>query len=75
MEDNSGNQIELRSSKVRHIVGTVPSALIKWNTIIVIFILLTLLIVIFFLPYPYGKGETIFQHLTTLSIELKKRYR
>lgn len=57
------NQIELRSEKVRNIIGTIPSALVRWGIAVITIIFITLMFVIFLVPYPYGEGETIFQHL------------
>lgn len=57
------NKIELRSEKVRNIIGTVPSSLVYWGIAIAAIIFLALMAVCFFVPYPYGEGETIFQHM------------
>lgn len=63
-ESNSTyNKIELRSEKVRNIIGTVPSTLVHWGIAVTAIIFLALMIVAFFAPYPYGEGETILQHL------------
>lgn len=56
-------QIELRSEKVRNIIGTVPPALVRWNIAVIAIILAILILVVFLVPYPYGDGETIFRHL------------
>lgn len=59
----NSNQIELRSEKVRNIIGTIPSALVRWGIAVITIIFITLMFVIFLVPYQYGEGETIFQHL------------
>lgn len=59
----NSNQIELRSEKVRNIIGTIPSALVRCGIAVITIIFITLMFVIFLVPYPYGEGETIFQHL------------
>lgn len=56
------DQIELRSEKVRNIIGTIPSVLVRWGTVVIAIIFITLLLVVFLIPYPYGEGETILQH-------------
>lgn len=61
--DNIYDQIELRSEKVRNIIGTIPPRLVRWGIIIIAIIFIALLLVIFFVPYPYGEGESVFQHL------------
>lgn len=58
-------QIELRSEKVRNIIGKIPTSLECWGIIIIIIIILILLSVILFVKYPYSNGETIFQHIFT----------
>ena len=63
MNQESDQRIELRSEKVRRIVGAVPSRLIGWNTTIIVIILLALLLVVCFVPYPYGDGESIIRHI------------
>lgn len=32
----SSNEIELRSEKVRNLLGEIPSSLIRWGTVIII---------------------------------------
>ena len=63
MNQDSDKRIELRSEKVRRVVGTVPSRLIGWNTTVIVIILLALLLVVCFVPYPYGDGESIIRHV------------
>lgn len=57
------DRIELRSEKVRNIIGTIPPALVCWGIAIITIILVILMLVLLLVPYPYGAGETIFQHL------------
>ncbi len=59
----SSNEIELRSEKVRNLLGEIPSSLIRWGTVIIIAIFLILLLVVCFMPYPYSNGESILQHI------------
>lgn len=55
--------IELRSEKVRKIIDTVPSFWVRWGTSIIAMIITVLFVATMLLPYPYGQGETIFEHL------------
>lgn len=55
--------IELRSEKVRNLLGEIPPSLVRWGTIIIVAIFLALLLVICFVPYPHSYGESILQHL------------
>lgn len=55
--------IELRSEKVRNIIGDVPPALLRWGTGIITLLFLLLIAAVLLLPYPYGNGESIFRHI------------
>lgn len=57
------NEIELRSEKVRNLLGEIPPALVRWGTVIIVAIFLALILVVCFMPYPYSYGESILQHL------------
>lgn len=57
------NKIELRSKKARNLLGEIPTALVRWGTVIIIAIFLALLLVVCFVPYPHSNGESILQHL------------
>ena len=61
--DNKHDKIELRSEKVRELIGPIPKYLIRWGTIIIILVFLSLLAAICLLPYPYSHGESILYHL------------
>lgn len=56
-------QIELRSEKVQKLLGEIPPTLVRWGTVIIVAIFLTLLLVVCFMPYPYSNGESILQHI------------
>ena len=60
---NLNIDIELRSEKVRNLLGEIPSSLVRWGTVIIIAILLILLLVVCFIPYPHSQGESILQHI------------
>ena len=59
---NNGN-IELRSEKVRKLLGDIPPSLVRWGTVIITVIFLALLATVCLIPYPYSNGESILQHL------------
>ena len=63
MEMENNCDIELRSEKVRSILGDIPQSLVMWGTGIIIFIFLTLLVVVCFVPYPHSEGESIMRHI------------
>lgn len=62
-KDSISDQIELRSEKVRNIIGTIPPALVRWSIVIITIILVMLILAVFLVPYPYGEGYTILQYL------------
>ena len=46
------NKIELRSEKVRHIIGEIPSRIVRYGITIITIVILGLLIGTYFIPYP-----------------------
>ena len=63
MRKKRPSDIELRSEKVRNLLGEIPPSLVRWGTVIIVAIFLALLLVVCFVPYPYSQGESILQHL------------
>ena len=63
---DTNSKIELRSEKVRNIIGEIPPALVRWGIAIIVVIFAILLSVVLCVKYPYGYGETIFQHIFIL---------
>lgn len=64
MEDEKKQErsFELRSEKVRSIVGQIPSSLVRYGIMIVGVVLLCLLIVAYFLPYKQVYSGTAVVH-------------
>ncbi|MCH5239449.1 MAG: hypothetical protein J1F38_04445 [Muribaculaceae bacterium] len=56
------DNIELRSEKVRNLIGEIPPSLVRWGTVVIVLIFLLLLTALCLLPYPYSNGETIIKH-------------
>lgn len=56
---DTNSKIELRSEKVRNIIGEIPPALVRWGIAIIVVIFAILLSVVLCVKYPYGNGETI----------------
>ncbi len=54
------DKIELRSNKVRQILGEVPNKFLRWGTVMICLIFAILITVVLCLKYPYGNGESIF---------------
>jgi len=58
-EENKYKDIELRSEKVRKIVGKVPPLLLRIGIFVVAVILLLILALAYFIPYPEYKNITV----------------
>lgn len=58
------NKIELRSEKVRKLIGEVPISLVRWSTAIIIIIFFVLICALVFVPSPYGgQDESILKYI------------
>lgn len=60
------NNIELRSEKVRKLIGDIPNSLVHLGFAITVIIFVLLLSAACLLTYPYSNGESIIQHLLEL---------
>ena len=61
--DNIDKMSDLRSLKVRYLVGNIPSTLVYCGIITLIVISIALIATIMLLPFPYSDGESIFEHI------------
>ena len=55
---NDIDKIELRSEKVRKIIGDMPSGFIRYGISIITCILIIICIVLYFIPYKNGLNIT-----------------
>ena len=62
-EKQNTSPIELRSEKVRRIIGDIPHGLVYWGTTIIVIIFALLIAVVLCVPYPYSNGDSIFRHI------------
>lgn len=53
----SKDNIELRSEKVRKLIGEIPPSLVRWGTAIIAIVFIALLAAVCLFPYPYSNGE------------------
>lgn len=60
--NNTHDKIELRSEKVRKLIGEIPPSLVRWGTAVIAIVFIALLVAVCLLPYPYSNGESILQH-------------
>ncbi len=62
-ETSSHDKIEIRSEKVRHILGEAPNRFLQWGIVLICMIFAVLIAFVLSLKYPYGSGETILEHI------------
>ncbi len=68
------NKIELRSEKVRHIIGEIPSRIVRYGITIITIVILGLLTGAYFIPYPEtisARIEMADEHQGTIDIPYK----
>ena len=68
------NKIELRSEKVRHIIGEILSRIVRYGITIITIVILRLLIGAYFIPYPEAiraKVQMTNAHQGTIAIPYK----
>ncbi len=53
INNNKPSQYTLRSNYVNNFIGRIPPALARWGTVVIAFILMTLIVVAFTVPYPH----------------------
>lgn len=56
------DKIELRSEKVRKMIGEIPPSLVRWGIAIIAIVFIAIIAAVCLLPYPYSNGESILQH-------------
>lgn len=61
-ENNTHDNIEARSEKVRQLLGEIPPSLVRWGTAIIAVVFIALVAAVCLLPYPYSHGESILRH-------------
>ncbi len=69
-EKSSHDKIEIRSGKVRNILGEVPNPIIRWGISILFIIFIGLILIVLKLRFPYGNGESIWQHIFSSSLNI-----
>ncbi len=55
----SDNQIELRSVKVRNMLGEIPPSLVRWGIVVIVAIIVGLIVSAIFIPFPLGNIVSI----------------
>lgn len=70
MEENrlSHETHEIHSEKVRRMMGSIPSPLVRWGMFIIIALSVALIASLCLLPYPYSHGESILRHVIDLYV-------
>lgn len=57
------DKIELRSEKVRQLIGEIPPSLVRWGIAIIVIVFIAIIAAVCLLPYPYSNGESILRHI------------
>ncbi len=65
-KDKDNGSVELRSEKVRRLIGEMPQSLVLWGIAVTAIIFIGLLAAVCLLPYPYSGGESILCHLLNI---------
>ncbi len=68
------NKIELRSEKVRHIIGEIPSKIVRYGITIITIVILGLLVGAYFIPYSEtisAKVQMTNAHQGTITVPYK----
>jgi hypothetical protein len=77
MEQKESDNIELRSEKVRNVIGKVPPRLVSLGTVIITIIVLALAVAFYKTPYPISieaNGEVINQRTIEVFVPYKYLY-
>ncbi len=57
------DRIELRSEKVRDLLGEEPASPLRWGIAVICLVFAVIIAAVMCMDYPYGHGETIFRHI------------
>lgn len=77
MEQKESDNIELRSEKVKNVIGKVPPRLVSLGTVIITIIVLALAVAFYKTPYPISieaNGEVINQRTIQVFVPYKYLY-
>ena len=77
MEQKVSDNIELRSEKVRNVIGKVPPRLVSLGTVLITVIVLALALAFYKIPYPISieaTGEVIYQRTVQVFVPYKYLY-
>lgn len=77
MEQKVSDNIELRSEKVRNVIGKVPPRLVSLGTVLITVIVLALALAFYKIPYPFSieaTGEVINQRTVQVFVPYKYLY-
>jgi hypothetical protein len=76
-KERESDNIELRSEKVRNVIGKVPPCLISMGTVIITIIVLALAVAFYKIPYPISieaNGEIVNQRTVQVFVPYKYLY-
>ena len=76
-KERESENIELRSEKVRNVIGKVPTRLVSLGTVVITIIVLALVVAFYKIPYPISidaNGEVINQRIVQVFVPYKYLY-
>ena len=76
-KERESENIELRSEKVRNVIGKVPPRLVSLGTVVITIIVLALAVAFYKIPYPISiaaNGEVINQRIVQVFVPYKYLY-
>ena len=76
-KEKESDSIELRSEKVRNVIGKVPPRLVGLGTVVITIIVLALAVAFYKIPYPISieaNGEVVNQSIVQLFVPYKYLY-
>ncbi len=77
MEEKEFDNIELRSEKVRHIIGIVPPRLVRMGTVVITLVVVFLAVAAYTIHYPISieaQGEVVEKHTLIVRVPYKYLY-
>jgi len=72
------NNLDLRSERVRNIIGEIPPGLVRYGTMLVMFIIVALFLAAYYIPYPQtlkANGKVIIESgISVINVQVPYKY-
>jgi hypothetical protein len=77
-KQESINNLDLRSERVRNIIGEIPPGLVRYGTMLIMFILVALFLAAYYIPYPQtlkANGKVIIESgISAINVQVPYKY-